>query len=139
MFNDPLNVVAIWIALEDANIENGCLWFLPGSNSSEFFFLHTCLQQIRQCLEMPQQRYIRNPNEKEFNEGKKLILTGEEEKFDDNAFVPVEVKAGRIIEYYCIVYVLENFLFSGDAVIIHGQVVHKSEQSMKYRIESISD
>jgi hypothetical protein len=86
---------------------------------------------------MAQQRYIRNSNEKEFNEGKKLILVGEEEKFDENAFVPVEVKAGNMNEYHCLRYIPENFLFLGDAVIIHGQVVHKSEQSRKYRIESI--
>jgi hypothetical protein len=46
---------------------------------------------------------IRNPNEQEFNEGKVLIYTGEEEQYDSSAFVPVEVKAGRIIKYYSIV------------------------------------
>ena len=25
-------VTGIWIALEDAKIENGCLWFIPGSH-----------------------------------------------------------------------------------------------------------
>jgi hypothetical protein len=33
-----------------------------------------------------------------------LIFTGEEEKYDDNAFVPAEVKAGRVVGYYYIVY-----------------------------------
>jgi len=28
----PLRVVGLWIALEDATVDNGCLWFLPGSH-----------------------------------------------------------------------------------------------------------
>ncbi|CAF1177580.1 unnamed protein product [Didymodactylos carnosus] len=80
VYNEPLKIVGIWIALEDATINNGCLWFIPGSN-----------------LKPTQRRYIRNPNQQEFNEGKVLIFT-EEEQYDDSAFVPVEIKAGRIVE-----------------------------------------
>jgi len=28
----PLRVVGLWLALEDAAVDNGCLWFLPGSH-----------------------------------------------------------------------------------------------------------
>ncbi|CAF4760564.1 unnamed protein product [Rotaria sp. Silwood1] len=76
VFNEPLKVDGIWIALEDATIENGCLWMIPGSHAKP-----------------SQRRLIRNPNEQEFNEGKALIFIGEEEQYDNNAFVPVEVKA----------------------------------------------
>jgi len=92
-YNDPFKIVGIWIALEDATIENSCLWFIPGSHSKP-----------------TKRRLIRNPNEQEFNEGKVLIFTGEEDQYDDSAFVPVEVKAG-------------------DAVVFHGQAVHKSGQN----------
>ena len=34
--NDPLKVIGVWIALEDADLENGCLWFIPGSHSSMY-------------------------------------------------------------------------------------------------------
>jgi len=34
LFNNPLKIMGIWIALEDATLENGCLSFIPGS--------HTC-------------------------------------------------------------------------------------------------
>ncbi|CAF3620695.1 unnamed protein product [Rotaria sp. Silwood1] len=112
VFNEPLKVDGIWIALEDATIENGCLWMIPGSHAKP-----------------SQRRLIRNPNEQEFNEGKALIFIGEEEQYDNNAFVPVEVKAGRIIEYCYIVYFANKNLFSGDAILIHSQVVHKSEQN----------
>ena len=34
LFNDPLKIMGVWIALEDATIENGCLWFIPGSHTT---------------------------------------------------------------------------------------------------------
>jgi hypothetical protein len=46
-------------------------------------------------VEPTQRRYIRNPNEQEFNAGKMLVFTSDEEKYDDDTFVPVQVKAGR--------------------------------------------
>lgn len=30
LFTEPLTVVGLWFALEDANVENGCLWAIPG-------------------------------------------------------------------------------------------------------------
>jgi len=93
LFNEPLKIMGVWIALEDATLENGCLWFIPGS--------HT--QPIKR-------RYVRNPNQEEFNEGKILIFNGNDDQYDEKAFVPVEIKAG-------------------DAILIHGQAVHKSEQN----------
>jgi len=42
-YNDPCKIVAVWIALEDVTLENGCLWFIPGSHSSEFlFYIFVC-------------------------------------------------------------------------------------------------
>jgi phytanoyl-CoA hydroxylase len=29
LYNDPINIVGLWFALEDATIENGCLWAMP--------------------------------------------------------------------------------------------------------------
>jgi hypothetical protein len=53
---------------------------------------------MRDYLETAQRRYIRNPNKQECSEGKLLITTGEDH-YDNNDFVPVQVKAGQIIEY----------------------------------------
>ncbi|TMM13881.1 MAG: phytanoyl-CoA dioxygenase family protein [Actinobacteria bacterium] len=36
---DSADAISIWIALDDATIENGCLWYLPGSNRSASFEL----------------------------------------------------------------------------------------------------
>lgn len=32
LYTDPPSVVGFWIALEDATLENGCLWALPGGH-----------------------------------------------------------------------------------------------------------
>lgn len=37
LFNEPLKIMGVWIALEDATIENGCLWFIPGSHTCKMF------------------------------------------------------------------------------------------------------
>jgi phytanoyl-CoA hydroxylase len=32
LFTEPLRMVGLWFALEDATIENGCLWAIPGAH-----------------------------------------------------------------------------------------------------------
>ncbi|MDX6403962.1 MAG: phytanoyl-CoA hydroxylase [Blastocatellia bacterium] len=32
LFTEPLRLVGLWFALEDATIENGCLWVIPGGH-----------------------------------------------------------------------------------------------------------
>jgi phytanoyl-CoA hydroxylase len=32
LYTEPLSVVGFWFALEDANMENGCLWAIPGGH-----------------------------------------------------------------------------------------------------------
>lgn len=34
LYTDPQELVGFWIALEDSNLENGCLWIAPGSHQS---------------------------------------------------------------------------------------------------------
>ena len=43
LYTEPLGrVLGLWIALEDAMLENGCLWFIPGSHTGEA----TCLSLV---------------------------------------------------------------------------------------------
>ncbi len=42
-------------------------------------------------------RYIRNPNQEEFNEGKILIFNGNDDQYNEKDFIPVEIKAGKNI------------------------------------------
>jgi phytanoyl-CoA hydroxylase len=32
LYTDPTNIVGLWFALEDARIDNGCLWVIPGGH-----------------------------------------------------------------------------------------------------------
>jgi hypothetical protein len=67
------------------------------------FLVHTivrndsdkCRQDSMSFLGAIQRRYIRNPNQQEFDDGKMLIFTGDQVQYDAQSFVPVEVKAGR--------------------------------------------
>jgi phytanoyl-CoA hydroxylase len=103
---EPLKICGIWIALEDCTIENGCLYFIPGSNKSILDFLtsiHNKINRISAFLNHMMsnlgelsRRFIRNPNKEEFDAGKYLIYSNENSKYDENEFVAVPVKAGLI-------------------------------------------
>jgi len=32
LYTEPLRVIGLWFALEDASVENGCLWAIPGGH-----------------------------------------------------------------------------------------------------------
>ena len=32
LHTDPMNLIGFWIALEDADLDNGCMWFAPGTH-----------------------------------------------------------------------------------------------------------
>ncbi|CAF1166980.1 unnamed protein product [Didymodactylos carnosus] len=112
LFNEPLNIMGVWIALEDATLENGCLSFIPKSHTRNYVTLsYTQTHENNTCfLEPIERRFIRNPNKEEFDNGNLLMFTGPESQPEESEFVLCPIKAG-------------------DAILIHGQVVHKSEQN----------
>lgn len=88
VWTEPRSVVGFWFALEDATLDNGCLWALPGGHRSE-----------------PARRFRRAPEG-----GTTMEILGEEpvmntaEAGEDGAdeggagqFVPLEVAAGTLI------------------------------------------
>ncbi|KAM5299906.1 phytanoyl-CoA dioxygenase domain-containing protein 1 [Ctenodactylus gundi] len=86
LYTEPLGrLLGVWIALEDATLENGCLWFIPGSHKSG----------------VPR-RLVRVPTGTNY--------LGSEPDHENSLFVPVPVQRGAL-------------------VLIHGQVVHKSERN----------
>jgi phytanoyl-CoA hydroxylase len=68
------SLIGAWIALDDATVENGCLWVIPGSHRSGYLY--------------PQKSH-ENPDEFDF--------APESYGFDVSAQVPVEVKAGTVV------------------------------------------
>ncbi|CAL1266805.1 unnamed protein product [Larinioides sclopetarius] len=62
--------------LEDATVENGCLWFLPGSHKSGKIY----------------QRYERNPEKDPF-----MVMRGDLPDFDQDKYVPIPAKKGDLV------------------------------------------
>lgn len=73
---DPASVIGLWLALEDATIENGCLFALPGSHRTG---VHT--------------RFIRNP----VDDSVSFIEISPIPEYSFDSFVPVEVRAGSLV------------------------------------------
>ncbi|KAL4219479.1 Phytanoyl-CoA dioxygenase domain-containing protein 1 [Mactra antiquata] len=94
LYTDPMKLVGFWIALEDATLENGCLWFIPGSHKNG---IHG------------NRRMIRTPKKQEGDA--ETTFTGTQEKYDPKDFIAGPVKKGTM-------------------VLIHGEVVHKSEKNL---------
>ncbi len=68
------SLIGAWTAMDDATIENGCLWVLPGSHRRGYLY---------------PQRYHENPDEFDF--------AWESYGFDDVDEVPVEVTTGTLV------------------------------------------
>lgn len=68
------SLIGAWIALDDATVENGCLWILPQSHRSGYLY---------------PQRAHNNPDEFDFG--------AESFGFDESAEIPVEVKTGSVV------------------------------------------
>ena len=79
LITSPQRVFGIWIALEDATIENGCLWMAPGKH-------HSSLRE----------RYQVNWSERK---GEKHPLS-QEQWPQDYESTPIEVSAGSIIMFH---------------------------------------
>lgn len=70
---EPPSVTGLWLALEDATLDNGCLWALPGSHKAGVY-----------------RRFCRAADGS-------VAFGGELPAFDEAAFEPVEVKAGTLV------------------------------------------
>jgi ectoine hydroxylase-related dioxygenase (phytanoyl-CoA dioxygenase family) len=68
------SLIGAWIAVDDATIDNGCLWVIPRSHQSGYL-----------CPQRPHN----NPEEFDF--------AGESHGFDESREEPVEVKAGTVV------------------------------------------
>lgn len=108
LYTNPPSAVGFWYALEDATLENGCLSFLPGSHRWAPVEQRLVRKAGDTGTEMVDNDGPRFPDGEEY---------GVSKPDGDNAYVPGEVKAG-------------------DLVLIHGNLLHKSEKntSQKGRI-----
>ncbi|XP_035246175.1 phytanoyl-CoA dioxygenase domain-containing protein 1 isoform X1 [Anguilla anguilla] len=77
LYTEPLGrVMGLWIALEDATLQNGCLWFIPGSHKNGIT-----------------RRMVRTPK----GSFPLTDFVGTEQNYDDKLFVPAPVKKGGLV------------------------------------------
>lgn len=97
--NDPLKLVGYWFPIDDATLDNGCLWFVPGS--------HKKVSPVTKHM-------VRNPlydmSDPDCRESM-LVFEGDEyPTFPEEQWVPAPCKKGSL-------------------VLIHGQVLHRSAKN----------
>ncbi len=76
--NDPLNLIGFWFPLDDATLENGCLWYVPGSHSRPIY-----------------RRFVRN-EETGSDEPLLKFVGGEYDEIADEKWVAAPVKKGLL-------------------------------------------
>ncbi|XP_029372383.1 phytanoyl-CoA dioxygenase domain-containing protein 1 [Echeneis naucrates] len=77
LYTEPLGrVMGLWIALEDATVNNGCLWFMPGSQNSGI---------SRRMVRTRQGTYPLTD------------FIGREKAYDEEKFVAAPVKKGGVV------------------------------------------
>ena len=105
LYTDPPSAVGFWYALEDATVENGCLSFLPGSHKSAGIGKRFVRKKDGRGTEFIENEERKFPIGKEFGAGS--VEAGGEYKLG-------EVKAGTL-------------------VLIHGNLLHKSEKNVSQK------
>ncbi|KAI9547112.1 Phytanoyl-CoA dioxygenase domain-containing protein 1 [Dissostichus eleginoides] len=77
LYTEPLGrVIGLWIALEDATENNGCLWFIPRSHNSGI---------SRRMVRTPKGSYPMTD------------FTGREQTYDEQKFLVAPVKKGSVV------------------------------------------
>ncbi|KAI5096318.1 phytanoyl-CoA dioxygenase domain-containing protein 1 isoform X2 [Silurus meridionalis] len=77
LYTEPLGkVMGVWIALEDATLDNGCLWFIPGSHRNGIT-----------------RRMVRTPK----GSFPLTDFIGREQNYRDDLFVAAPVKKGGVV------------------------------------------
>jgi phytanoyl-CoA hydroxylase len=75
LYTSPLSLAGFWVPFEDATIENGCLWGIPGSQKYSL-----------------SKQYIHN---KELKKNTFTVL--QEANWNNDLFIPLEMKAGSLV------------------------------------------
>jgi ectoine hydroxylase-related dioxygenase (phytanoyl-CoA dioxygenase family) len=123
LYTDPPSAVGFWYALEDATLENGCLSFLPGSHrwagiERRLVRKNGALEGTEMVSNEGGAKFPVFPEEEWFGKGKRESVAEqyreegllEEYNNKEGEYVPGEVKAGSL-------------------VLIHGNLLHKSEKN----------
>ena len=74
LYTEPLDIVGLWFALEDARVDNGCLWAIPGGHRSGL-----------------KSRWVRSPT------GGMSFDVIDDSPWPEDQLIPLEVSKGSLI------------------------------------------
>ena len=75
LYTEPISVKGFWFALEDASLENGCMWAIPGGHRNDL-----------------KSRFFRNKK----GDGTEMEIL-DDSPWETSKLVPLEVRAGSMI------------------------------------------
>ena len=75
LYTEPISVKGFWFALEDASLENGCMWTIPGGHRNDL-----------------KSRFFRNKK----GDGTEMEII-DDSPWETSKLVPLEVRAGSMI------------------------------------------
>ncbi|RDA92549.1 hypothetical protein CP533_4156 [Ophiocordyceps camponoti-saundersi (nom. inval.)] len=104
LYTAPPSALGFWYALEDAGLDNGCLWFLPASHRWAPVEKRLVRKSDGVGTEMVDNQGPRFPGSEAHHPD------SDPDPDPDAVYVPAEVRAG-------------------DLVLIHGNLLHKSEKN----------
>ncbi|CAJ2502898.1 Uu.00g102920.m01.CDS01 [Anthostomella pinea] len=113
LYTNPPSAVGFWYALEDATAENGCLSFLPGSHRWAPIRQRFVRAEKGGGTEFVDNAGLRFPAGEAYGE-KVKAAGGDNNKEGEGEYVMGEVKAGSL-------------------VLIHGNLLHKSEKNLSQK------
>lgn len=105
LYTDPPSAVGFWYALEDATLDNGCLSFVPGSHKSAVI----------------KKRFVRL---KEGGTGFEDVEEGKGDGVREKGGIGARAEAEGVGEF------VMGPVTKGSLVLIHGNVLHKSERNL---------
>jgi phytanoyl-CoA hydroxylase len=77
LYTDPITCTGLWLALEDATLENGCLWVLPGGHRDGL-----------------RRRFVRTPA----GAARRTAFVEKDERpFAEEQMIPLPVRAGTLV------------------------------------------
>ncbi|HYV25295.1 MAG TPA: phytanoyl-CoA dioxygenase family protein [Pyrinomonadaceae bacterium] len=125
LYTEPLKLVGLWFALEDATIENGCLWAIPGGHKLGLKSRFVRVPVLTDGLEAG----YRPPES-----GETRFEVFDDSPWPEEKLVPLEVKKGTLIVLHPLLPHLSRE--NRSAKSRHAYTLHVIDASVKYPEEN---
>jgi len=111
LHTEPIDIVGLWFALEDATVENGCLWAIPGGHKRGL-----------------KSRWGRNGS------GGMELKTFDSEPWPEGELIPLEVKKGSLILLHGLLP--HRSLENKSPRSRHAYTLHLISANVKYSVDN---